>query len=395
MKKLFLLFLAAIPFVIFGQNVSVNLNSVALGNTYLKTTFTNTSDFTVTGMTPTIVSGAIRLPAGTSDFTKYMTLTGSTNTDENIEMVVEGILQSAPSSTGYGIAIGKRSVNTTFANTVAGQMNMATGGASGVYINQGSFTNINSVLDATLATFASGNAFRIRWKQIKNVIDVTVTNITTNYVAHCSYKDSLITTTGTGSATPYLPPTSIMAIYQVGTGVIDITSVRVTSSSLIKQKLWFAGDSKTFGYCTGDITKRFATLLGGQVYAGGGDKTNEMVLGMPYFLQFLTNSPTVVLCIGRNDIVAAISSATYQANYISIVTSLTNAGCKVLHLLPIPETTATQTALRTFIISQYGISNCIDPIPAFQTSKMQVADGVHENALGAQTLADIIQFSLN
>ena len=352
------------------------------GIVYEKTTFANTSDFTATGFTPTISGNYLRIAGGSSDFTKYVTINNLITSDEDIEMEVKFIIRTAPNSSGFGIGIGKKSINSYYTNSFVGQFSMATGNA-GIYMNKGDFTNIKTVTDATFSGWSVNDTIVARWKQVGNVISCQATNLNTGYVLNSQYKDSLKDPT---AVTARLPTTSQFAIYEIGNQILDIVSVKVNSYSKLNQ-VAFVGDSKLHGYAAVDIKKRAANLCGAITYAGGGDRTVEMAQSIPYLITL--KPKLVVLNIGRNDLASSVTTGTWQANYTSIVTQLTGAGIKVIHLLPIPET-LDQTALYNYIVSTYGLKNCINPIADYNTTNFNSTDNVHPNANGNQFLADLI-----
>ena len=367
---------------------TVVLKDSMRGVVFNKTSFANASDFTSTGVTTSIVSGAIRMAAGTGDFARYMVLNNSTNTDENIEVEVKFIIRTAIGAAAYGFGIGKRSINTNYPNTVIGQFSMVTGGNAGLYLNQGNFTNVKSAVDATMATFSVGDACKMVWRQNGNVITLYCENTTTGYARTIMYKDDLKDVT---AATSYLPTTGQIAIYQVGNQIIDITAFKVTSFSKLNQRFALVGDSKFVGFGSADIYKRIGAFIPNSItYAGGGDKTAELAASVPYLITL--KPQTVLLNIGRNDLGFGIASGIWQANYASIVSQLTTAGIKVIHVLPMPES-VDQTALYNYITTTYGKKNCIDPVGAGYIGGLNSADGVHPSPAGMVWIADLINSS--
>jgi len=137
---------------------------------------------------------------------------------------------------------------------------------------------------------------------------------------------------------------------------------------------------------------RFANLCRAlgivDVFGGEGDRSVETVNDIPYILTF--KPKYVVLNIGRNDIGSGVSSATWQANYASIVSQLKAAGCTVIHLLPIPEGGGLdQSALKTYITTTYSGDLMIDPSTGWSSS-YNSTDGVHPNAAGHRYIASLI-----
>ena len=370
----------------FSQGLGDGPIAQTKGILYSKSTYSAVTDFTATGITPTISGTAIRLPAGASNFSQTLDLTGFINTDENVEMEVNFTIRTATSGTAYGIGIGKRSTNVYFPNTTLAQCSMLTGGTSGLFLGN-AVAAISSVTDATLGTFSLNDVVILKFKQYKNNISCYVENVTTGYKNSTFYKDLL---DNPGTITGRLPTTSNFCIWQIGTQIIDINSVKVTSFQPINKPLWFLGDSKTHGYAALSPEARFCELLGGNIYAAGGDRTVELITSIPYFLK-LNPRGIVILEIGSNDLRSSVVTGTWQANYASIVSQLTAAGLTVYHMV-IPETTLNQSALTTYIQTTYGQNKMID-MTGFVVSTMCSADAVHPNIVGNKFIADKIKMS--
>src|SRR5260370_8477916 len=88
------------------------------------------------------------------------------------------------------------------------------------------------------------------------------------------------------------------------------------------------------------------------VMAGGGDTTAEAINTLPYWLNFC-KPKNWIINIGRNDLVVGVPTATWQANYTSIVSQCRAAGGKIIPLLPLPETFFDQTPITTYRNTTY------------------------------------------
>jgi len=77
---------------------------------HFKSYFTAITGYTAAGFTPTYSDGRMIFTGGSNDFTKYITIDGLKNTDENIEIEVIYKVTTI-GATGYGLGIGKRSFN--------------------------------------------------------------------------------------------------------------------------------------------------------------------------------------------------------------------------------------------------------------------------------------------
>jgi lysophospholipase L1-like esterase len=124
------------------------------------------------------------------------------------------------------------------------------------------------------------------------------------------------------------------------------------------------------------------------VLAGEADRTVETVQANAYVT--LLKPKTVLLNIGRNDLASGVASATWQANYQSIVANAVAAGANVVHLMPIPETTQDQSTLTAFINATYPSGLKIDVSPAWVNATHLSADGTHPNAAGHTLIKNTI-----
>jgi lysophospholipase L1-like esterase len=168
---------------------------------------------------------------------------------------------------------------------------------------------------------------------------------------------------------------------------VDISSIKLRQRQV--KGITLLGDSKVVGYGAGAIENTMANKAKLSVYACGGDQTSSIIASLPYFNSYV-KSKTVILCIGCNDKRFGVADATAQANYAAIVTALTAAGVSVYHLLPIPESSLDQSALRAYIVANYNNANCIDVTGSFATGSMLNGDGVHPNAAGHKMISNYL-----
>ena len=352
---------------------------------YQKNYFNDLSDFNVVGFTPMVSNGEIHLTGTNGDFSRYLELKNLTNNDENYTIEATVRLTTLD-NTSFGLAIGKKSIN-SFDISSAGSF---AGLAPGFIDNwQPPFvgTSPSHQFKNYEGYFKVGDVVKITRIQQGNKLITRVEDLT-NGSKDQFYLESVL---GTGN-TVSLPNSSNFAIWEFG-GNHDLLSLKITSQTPANVDIMFVGDSKTQGQNAVQQNLRFASgvnSLGSvAVFAGGADKTSEVLADLPYILQ--TKSKYVVLCIGRNDLAANVPAATWQANYIGIVNGLAQSGRKVIHLLPIPEPNLDQTALRNFIISTYGIQNCIDVSPVWNNATMvDPADAIHPNTLGDKIITNAI-----
>jgi len=334
---------------------------------YDKSYWGNLSDFSSTGVTPTIVNqGSVRLSGGSTDMSQYVIIPNYANSDENLDIEVLFIVNDI---NGRSPSIGKKSINS------AGDLS---GDLTASYDFSTNFIRCDQTAgNASASGFvvAVGDLCSMKVCQRGEDVTVTFTNINQDKVATNSFKF-------------YTTNVSDLAIYN-GFSSVDIKKIKVTSASNPAPNVLYIGDSKTqlpLGVNKGNRFPNYTSQFGVvDVFAGHGDKTAETLAGLPYILNHI-KPKYVVLNQLRNDLANGVSSVIYQANYNSIVSQLNAIGATVVHLLPIPETVLDQSAITTFIAANF--SNLINP-SAFDPFT-QTSDGFHPNDSGARFISNLI-----
>lgn len=348
---------------------------------FFKNYFTSSTGFTLTSLTPSYVDGKMRLTGGLGNFNQYFTIDGLKNTDENIEL--ELIFKATTVNTGsFGLAIGKKSINSWYDASVVCSLSPVQASA---YLWDP--TNTTQLGNKVLNSINSGDILKLKYTQIANVITCSYYNITQKTKGQFSITGNLSVTKNFK-----IPNSSDIRIYNLG-GTMDIISIKVTSLSNTSPNIICIGDSKTVGYSASGNELRWASNINslGTVItnAGDGDRTVEVIQTINYTK--LLNAKIAILCIGRNDLGSGVSTTVWQLNYQNIVSELQNQGTKVIHLLPIPETVlADQSVLKNWIVSNYGIENCIDPSIGWSNATMLSTDNVHPNEVGHAHISNII-----
>lgn len=178
-------------------------------------------------------------------------------------------------------------------------------------------------------------------------------------------------------------PVIFQPAFQCSRGEYTITSWSFTLNVSKKIDLLIIGDSKSEGYYA-PITERISGLWKSnnpskvvQLNAGSGNVTQDILNNMPEIL--IQEPKNVILFIGRNDISNGVLTATWQANYASIVSQLEAIGCVVWHQLPTPDSLS-QVALTNYINATY--TNLIASPPTFVLATDTV-DNIHPNVSGS------------
>ena len=98
----------------------------------------------------------------------------------------------------------------------------------------------------------------------------------------------------------------------------------------------------------------------------------------------------MLLNIGRNDLFDGVATATWEANYQSIVSQLRAAGINLVHLMPIPEVTQNQAALTSFINATYPTDNKMDVTSAWVNATDLSGDNTHPIPAGETLIATTV-----
>lgn len=355
-----------------------------IGTIYNKSSWGDLSDFAITGSTASIVGNSISVSGGANDYLKYLQLSRITLLEKWVMKI--NFQPQDLSATSFGIGIGIRSINAWgYKYSNACYVDLSTGSFKGktVIITSVNGTLFNNYgIASTSVPFSALDNLQLILERNKNLYTCTFNNLTTG---------------GTFVNTYTIAPTGVVPLANSGKftiwtkgGTQYISSVNIESSELKGRKILCFGDSKT-RLNTSLITESFPALLelnyGETVNAscGPSDRTVELVNTDILNEIILLRPSNVILNVGRNDLNSSVPTATWKANYSTIYTTLTNAGLKVLHLMPIAESVQDQTALTTWITANFAADTLIN------TSGVSIsADNVHPDAAGHSTISSQI-----
>jgi len=354
--------------------VSSSINFVVK---HFKSYFTAITGYTATGFTPTYSDGRMIFTGGTNDFTKYITIDGLKNTDENIEIEVIYKVTTI-GATGYGLGIGKKSFNGWYASSICCQFSPILS-TMNIWDGVAMVVPTNLIGTKKFPQVTVNDIIKQKYTQIGNAIIYSVENLTTKIYSE------IVVTANLGTTNNFaLPNSANICLWNMGS-TNEIMSIKTTSLSAFQPDILCIGDSKTMGNAATDINLRWANNIDSLgtviVNAASADRTVETTQTIDYAKAI--KAKYAIVAIGRNDLGSGVASGTWQTNYANIVTQLQSVGTTVIHLLPIPETTITdQSALNTWIIATYGSGNCIDPSVGWNNATMLSSDTVHPNATG-------------
>lgn len=399
MKRILFFLSLLFSAVTYGQNLGAPIyasqNKPNNGFTVYNKSFWKdiTTDWTATGVTlAKNADSSFRIPTGASDFTKYAILNGATNTDENIDFEI--IFK--PTALTAGIAIGRKTTNTTFAASLSVDLDFS--GAT-TFLKVGNGVTLGSIYSASIAVLPTANdMISLTYSQRGNVLNVYYRNLSTGLFA--ASPPIISNLQPAGVSLNWIPPnTGDFCIWNYNAGPTDVQSIKITSFSNPNPKILWVGDSKTSGIGANYLSSRSANLcksLGSMsVMAGDGDKTSDVLADTAYilahFLQSGSQVKYVILNIGRNDISNGVSSAVYEANYDAIVAFFKRHGVIVIHLLPIPEVSLSQTTLTTYITTTYAADAIVDPSIGWVNGTDVCADNVHPSPAGYRLIANQVK----
>lgn len=273
--------------------------------------------------------------------------------------------------------------------------NSAAKGLMEIYYSNSNGTNtVVASSGAGRLAMVAGDTVEYEINQSGFVTTFTTRNITTPAGdLTCSWNNSGAITYP-GSAATLLLNVEQLAVWNYR-GDYTLTSLKYYLNDYSNIKCSLVGDSKSEGYYVNAFTNRISNILAAatgqyiQVAAGSGNVTQDILNCMPEIL--LQAPQKVVLFVGRNDIANGVAAPTYQANYASIVTQLTNAGIDVWHQLPLPETVLNQAALTTYINATYPANRIISVPAGWNTGTDCSPDGIHLTIAGsAKAAANIL-----
>lgn len=358
-----------------------------MGEIYNESSWVDLDDFTINGATAVVNAGKIDFSAGVTTSVQSLDLNRYTCLEKWSLKGVFKVGEKSASSNGFGLGI--RSYNTFAVRNNFGRFVMNSNPASGKLFQHagdngtysGSFINNNE----DVISFSVNDEIELTVSMDRWTMTTRARNLTTGSgFTEISY--TFLTPTGS----PPLHNVGRFAIFNAG-GAYTLQSLEITSSDIQNPKYLFVGDSKTRGFrATTGATTRFASKFldanhpSTVVNGGPSDRIAHVALRVTDEIISL-NPQNVILQIGSNDKRAGTAEATILSDYDALVTSLANAGIRVVHIGPLYETAADQSFLYTHLASTYNSADVIDP--GVLTLD---ADGIHPNQTGHDEIYNAI-----
>lgn len=336
---------------------------------YHKTSWTDLSDFTVVGATPTIVNGCIRLTAAFGNWDSQRIMLSPVRADR--DWTFSAKLRFNDLNTGYGVAIGKASINGWgYKQSIAGSLSPINAYAAAIYREfEGNITS--SLVNTPIPLFAKDEVMEVTLVSRRSVITYTARNVATGA------QIVLTTTAGTNCGR--------FGIANIGSSV-DIMEITYTADIPKHPKQVFFVDSKGCG-TPGDNyiswIDRLTPSRGIAIFGGPADRTVEL-------MQAAADFPSVgitdaIMAIGRNDTASGVSASVTQANILALRAPLVAQGAAITHVI-VPETTQNQSVMSAWVPSALPNDQIVD-LSGYNIATMEYSDLVHSNAVGQTFVA--------
>lgn len=345
-----------------------------LGTIYDEDGWGDLSDFTQSNATWTVSAATLLANNGGSGFSNTLSINHYTLLEQWV--IRAKMFVASPSVDG--LWVGVKSVNAAASNVI-GRIHLTGADAGKVTLNLG----VGDTLVATSTTalaFSDGDQLELMCEMDLGQVTVMARNLTTGgSPAKVSFDYVL-------DSNPAMQNTGRFAVGNMGgTGSVTVTSIKVTSAAPKNADIYVLGNSKTQGYYAdtfadsfvGLLKQHFTVINGG----GGADRVSHMLLRVP---EIVLLEPKVVLLadLTSNDERAGTPSATYEADYQSIVNDLTAAGITVIHLGAFPETGQDNSSQQAFT-ETYPLADRIDVYyELLNTGGAIHGDGIHLTNLG-------------
>lgn len=339
-----------------------------LGTIYSASSWSDLSSFTQNGITASVNGSNQIVLTGTSVFTKTLDYDRYSRLEKwsiSMQFVVTADVQ--------GAYVGMRSKSTYQ------KWNLYGSWSNGLISIQTGLEGSMATQGATVACAgSSGQTMELTLTKDKNVITCTCRNVTTGGAT--STKTYTFGTSTTSA--PLMPNTGKFCISSYTSNTI-VKSISISSTTTKNARVCFIVDSIGETYCASVYDNGYVRLVNASyptsiICGGQNDTILEGIALLPELLEL--NARTYVLCQGINDAGNGVPSATYIANYDSLVSSLVSSGKRVVHQRYY-SSLVDMSALWNHINSTYNSSDIVDTITGLVISDL-IADGIHMNNSG-------------
>ena len=297
-------------------------------------------------------------------------------------------------ATDYGFAVGLKSRNAYFGGGIGRTAYVQFITNSGADQGKIRFYNVSTAIQTSVdaLAFSNGDSIKLTYEFVYDTWTFTATNLNTNNSITFSYQFTDVTL---AESLPYLTNTASPCLWTFG-GSQTVTSFTLSSQQQKGMQVLAIGDSKTKGYYAEVFSDRFTDLAGFENNSGAGDGIIHVELRLDEIISLQPQN--VILNIGCNDLRAGTASATWQAAYNNVVSTLEAEGITVWNCLPIPEDSIDLTSLKTWLESNHN--NLIDLWTPFKDATTGIneaydcGDNIHPNRDAQFLIANILKFEV-
>lgn len=374
-----------------------NIYADAYDRSSLGSNYTNVGTASIS-----IVSNKLQMSGGNGTFNNYSKITGTSITNLEEYNIVYRFVTSVQ---GTGLWVGTESVSANNAFSACCFANLSNTGSRGyvsLWIN-GSQVGSSS---STPLTFNDGDSLELTAKRklasgsgFQYII--TLSNLTTP-------ANPPATTTVTINPVPS-SSTGNIGYFSIGTlgGTSNGFYLNIDTQRYKNPDFVVIGHSIVQGYNLSLNSARFAD----QIFTGTNYSYNVLGSGGALLTEVLNNMREItemrpkkaIIMIGLNEVILGTDSATYKANYTSMINQLNQAGIQCIHCACTPYNgvnTANVATYNTDIQGLIGKDQWIDtynPMLGSGTNMSKEfidADGIHPNSVGHAKLAELIKAAI-
>lgn len=300
----------------------------------------------------------------------------------------------------YGLAFGIRSPNAYGDSMAALTHGFYAGVASSSWYVGPSYnpTQYNASLAALNPAVASGEPLDVTVKRRGHIWSISSSNTVTGAQLDFQHTAGTLVQANGG----WEPSSGYFLIWSLGgTQTVDNITFKL---DVFKPTTLCVGDSITgLGLGATTIAQTWPNLLrtrlndpGVQIFGNSSDYIGLTLLGLPEYN--LIQPHNTIVMLGGNDVVFGVAAATWKANYITLVSTMTNTG-SIYHCLPTPRTSTDLTQLALFLSTNYARSTLIDTWNGLKSLTTTLRadysyDGTHLNSAGAAAVSEAVENKL-
>jgi hypothetical protein len=353
----------------------------------------------VNSPTYTVSGGKIRFTStGSTTFAKYVRFNGGVLTETNTIQATYN-LESTPSTSTSGVAIGFQSYNTNQSQHMRfGLVTKSDDANYGKVYLQAAFPSPAYFYSSYANTnINSGDVISISCTRQEFVWSITATNITQGWSVR-------LDTATTYAGVPFASVNSAYpTLYHLG-GNVSVDSFKYSINVPAYKDLMIIGNSITAGFGVTTTHARIVNLIGsngGNIFSGGSADVSGDVVNRLGEIVAIRPKRVLFHDVRGNDITYTVPFATSTQNIKTIDSTLAVAGIETIWTNGQPRNTTVQTPQKTFFDTATFLRSdlIIDTWTPLVTGANSLntlynADGIHPNNLGAFVTAQVIDSAL-